>query len=357
MQNKEFFIAVKSVCDDRNLEKDLVLQAIEKGICNAYKKEFGISNTKVEFNEENHEIKLFEYYVIVNEEELDPSDPSKVTISEAKKIKRGTYAVGDELNIERKLKAEEFGRIAASSCKQVFSQTLTSFERNKSTTYFKEKIDEMVDGIITKVDDYKVWFDLGHNCFTSVNKTELNGEDLRIGSKIKLYVLRVDETTKGPRVTVSRSDKNIIKRLFEEYIPEVKDGTIDVYGIARDPGERTKICVKTNDVNVEPVGACIGVSSERINGVLKALGTNEKIDIFAYSDDPIELVKNALQPADVFMVQINQKDKQALAVVPDDHFSLAIGKRGQNVRLAVQSCGWKIDIKSVSQAQEEGIDF
>ena len=175
-------------------------------------------------------------------------------------------------------------------------------------------------------------------------------------NRVMVYLSKVEMTTKGPKAYISRTDKNLIKRLFETYVPEIKEGVVEIYGLARDTGDRTKICVMTNNPDVDPIGACLGSKGLRVKEINNALN-GEKIDIYEYSDNPKELVANALKPAEVLTVNINQKEKSAVAIVPNDQLSLAIGKKGQNARLAVQSSGWKIDIKSLEQANEEGIEY
>ena len=357
MKNVEFFDAVNAVCEEKDLEKELVYAAIAKGVENAYKREHGgQTNIKFKFDEEKFEYDFYEYYNVVgSEEELDPQDQSKVLLSEARKHRK-TAKVGDYFEIKRHVNPKDFGRIAINSTKQIFSQQLKDYSRTKSYEYFSSKQNEMITGVVIKITDSLVIFDLGYMTTGSLKKDEISKDSQYIGAKVGLYVTKVEKTQRGPKVTVSRSDKNLVKRFLEENIPEVKDGTIEIIGIARDPEDRSKICVMTNDPNVDALGACLGPKGKRIQDVINALG-GEKIDLYEWSSDPAELIKNALKPAEVFKVQYDEEKKQAIAVVPNDQFSLAIGKKGQNVRLAVQSSGWKIDIKSVDQALEEGIDF
>ncbi|MCB9498528.1 MAG: transcription termination/antitermination protein NusA [Bacillales bacterium] len=353
MVSQEFFKALNEVCEERGLEKAKILEAMEKGIVNAFKKETGTENAKVVFSEDKNELNLVQYFNVVEDNELDPEDPSKITLEEAKKYRK-TARVGDYFEIKKTPK--DFGRIAVNSTKQILNQELKRLEREKSYAFFSEHQDEMITGTVINVGEDYISFDLGYNVSASLPKTEIAREDAHQGARVKLYLYKVEMTPKGPKVFVSRSDKNLIKRLLENYIPEVKDGTIEILGIAREPGDRSKICVMTNDPDVDPLGACLGPKGKRIKDVIDALG-GEKLDLYEYSDDPKQLVINSLKPAEVIGVIFDQKAKQAVAIVPEDQFSLAIGKKGQNVRLAVQSSGWKIDIKSVPQALEEGFDF
>ena len=358
MINHDFFNALQELCEERGLEKDLILEAVEKGIVNAYKKEYGIPNAKVKFNEEKGEIYICQYYTVVTPEEKaedTEEDPSRVTPIEAKAIRR-TAKLGDYFEVKINVNPKDFGRIAINSTKQILNQEIRRLEREKSYEYFSQHEDEMITGTVTSVTDSQVILDLGYDVSSSIARIEVPREECRIGGRIKVYLSRVEMTPKGPKVYISRSDKNLIKRLFEEYIPEVKDGTVEILGIARDSGDRTKVCVKSTIEDVDALGSCLGPKGNRIKDIIDILN-GEKIDIYEWSNDPKELVTNALKPAEVIGVQFNEAEKQALAVVPEDQFSLAIGKKGQNVRLAVQSSGWKIDIKSVPQALEENIDF
>ena len=358
MKNAEFFAAINDLCKERGLEKEKVLAAIERGVINAYKKEVGISNIRLDFNEEENEYNFFEYYNVVSDDELDDQDPSKVTLKEAKKHKK-TAKIGDYFEIKRNVNLKEFGRLSINSTKQMLNQSIKQLEREKSYEFFSQHQDEVVDGVIVSINEKFVKVDLGMDTIVNLPIAEVGKSECVIGSRIKLYLSKVENTGKGPKLIASRSDKNLIKRLLEQYIPEVKDGIVDIKGIAREVGDRTKICVVSNDPNVDPLGACLGPKGSRIQEVIDRLD-GEKIDLYEFSDDPVELVKNALKPAEVIGVTVlsnTDDEKKARVVVPDDQFSLAIGKKGLNVKLAVLSSGWKIDIKSVSQALEEGIDF
>ena len=278
-----------------------------------------------------------------------------MTLQEAKAIRR-TAKLGDYFEVKVSVNPKDFGRIAINSTKQILNQEIRRLEREKSYEYFSQREDEMITGTITSISDTQITLDLGFDTTSTISKVEIPRDECRIGEKIKVYLSKVEMTPKGPRVYVSRSDSNLIRRLFEEYIPEIKDGTVEIVGISRDSGDRSKVCVKSTSEDVDALGSCLGQKGKRIKDVIDILN-GEKIDIYEWSNDPRELVTNALKPAEVIGVQFNEAEKQATAVVPDDQFSLAIGKKGQNVRLAVHSSGWKIDIKSVTQALAENIDF
>lgn len=354
MVSKEFFKVLDEICDEKSLEKNEVLEAMAKGIVNAYnKKEGSLGSPRVVYVQEQDEIDLIITYKVVNDGEEDPEDPATVGITDCKKLKKNCK-VGDTFEVKETPK--DFGRIAVNSIKQILNQELKRLDREKSYAFFAEHQDEMITGTIVSILGDYVNFDLGYGVSATLQKNDVPKDDLHPGAKVKLYLYKVEMTPKGPKVYVSRSDKNLIKRLLENYIPEIKDGTIEIFGIAREPGDRSKICLMTNNPDVDPLGACLGPKGKRIKDVIDILN-GEKLDLYEYSDDPKILITNALKPAEVIGVIFDQRNKSAVAVVPDDQFSLAIGKKGQNVRLAVQSSGWKIDIKSVTQALEEGIDF
>ena len=342
MINQEFFKALNEICEARQLDKEPVFEAVAKGITNAYKKEANKTNVKVVLNEEKSELSFIEFYSVVDDKNLDPLDESKITLEQAKELKK-TAKVGESFEIKINIDPKEFSRIAISSTKQIINTEIKRLEREKSYAFFNEHQDEMITGTVVNIQNDFITFDLGYDTSAALPKSEIAKEDCHIGARVKLYLSKVEMTQRGPKVFISRSDKNLIKRLLEDYIPEVKDGTIEIMGIAREPEDRSKVCVMSHDPNVDPLGACLGPKGKRIKDVIDALG-GEKLDLYEWSDDPKTLVVNALKPAEVIGVQFDEKNKQALAIVPDDQFSLAIGKKGQNVRLAVQSSKWKIDI-------------
>jgi N utilization substance protein A len=287
--------------------------------------------------------------------EIDPeAEPgTQISLAEAREIKK-TAKIGDI--IEEKITPKNFGRLAASTAKQMLTQGLKQLERERNLEYFTEKVGEMLSADIVSINDEFVTLLLGKDTETSIPARDLLPSDLFLGNRISVYITKVEETTKGPKVFVSRTDRNLVKRLMENAIPELKEGVIEIIGLSRDAGDRCKVCVGTNNPDVDPVGACLGRNGIRIKSVIDSLN-GEKIDIYKYSDDPKELIANSIQPAKTVAVIINVRDRSALAIVPDDQLSLAIGKKGQNARLAVQSCGWKIDIKSEADAQEQGIEY
>jgi N utilization substance protein A len=354
MTSKEFFKALEVLSEERDIPKEKILEVFGKGLINAYKKAYnGKQNAEVVFNEERAEITLVAKSLVVAE--IDPeADPgTQMTLAEAREIKK-TAKIGDIM--EEKITPKNFGRLAASTAKQMLTQGLKQLERERNLEYFTDKVGEMISAELIQINDEFVTLYLGKDTETSIPARDLLPSDLFLGNRISVYITKVEETTKGPKVYVSRTDRNLVKRLMENSITELKEGVIEIVGLARDPGDRCKVCVMSNNPDVDPVGACLGRNGIRIKNVIDALN-GEKIDIYKYSEEPKELVSNSIQPAKTIAVIIDVKDKSALAIVPDDQLSLAIGKKGQNARLAVQSCGWKIDIKPETEALEQGYKF
>ena len=354
MTSKEFFKALELLSEERDIPKELILEVFGRGLINAYKKAYnGKQNAEVVFNEEKAEINLVAKSLVVLEIDPEAEPGTQMTLEDAREIKT-TAKVGDI--IEEKITPKNFGRLAASTAKQMLTQGLKQLERERNFIYFNDKVGDMLIAEIVQINDEFVTLDLGKDTETSIPARDLLPSDLFLGNRLSVYITKVEETTKGPKVYVSRTDRNLVKRLMENAIPELKDGVIEIFGLARDPGDRCKVCVATNNPEVDPVGACLGRNGVRIKSVIDSLN-GEKMDIYKYSDDPKELVANSIQPAKTIAVIIDVKEKSATAIVPDDQLSLAIGKKGQNARLAVQSCGWKIDIKPESDALEQGIKF
>ena len=352
MISKEFFKALEVLANERRIEKEKILEIFGKGLINAYKKNYGgKTNAEVVFNEAKAEIMLIAKSLVVDEISIDSEEGEQILLADAKKIKKSAK-IGDI--IEQKITPKNFGRLAASSAKQILTQGLKQLERDRNLEIFTEKTGDMIIAEVVSRNDEFVTLDLGYDTETSIPVKDLLPEDVFMGNRIRVYITKVEETTKGPKVYVSRIDRNLVKRLMENAIPELQSGIIEIRGLARDAGDRCKVCVASNNKEVDPVGACLGKNGSRISEVIQNL-SGEKIDIYKYSDDPKELVANSLQPAKTILVQINEKYKSALVVVPDDQLSLAIGKKGQNARLAVQSSGWKIDIKSETDAEVQNL--
>lgn len=354
MISKDFFKALESLAIERGITQEEILKIFGDGLIKAYEKAYGgKSNAEVVFNSEKAEIDLISKTLVVDEISEDSEPGHEMTLEEAKKIKK-TAKVGDV--IKEKITPKNFGRLAASTAKQMLTQGLKQLEREKNYEYFEARVGEMMIAEVIKIKNDFVTLYLGRGTETSIPSRDLLPSDLVVGSKVNVYITKVEKTNKDPKVYVSRTDRNLVIRLMENEIPELAEGVIEIFGLARDPGDRCKVCVLSNDENVDPVGACLGRNGLRIRNVIDSLN-GEKIDIYKYSKDPEELIANSIQPARTIAVIYDEKDKSAQVIVPDDQLSLAIGKRGQNARLAVQSSGWKIDIKAESEALSEGIEF
>ncbi len=355
MINKAFFENAQEVAEARGISVEDVYEVFKKGLINSFKKKNGNTSCKAVINPEKHEILLYAVYLVVGEYSLepDPEGPKEILLEDAKKIK-SNYKIGDI--IEQPINIKDFTRTEIGATKSVYTQGVRTKQREIAFEHFQGLENEMITAEITNKDEKTLTLNLGYGVTSRILINELLPNDPReIGDSIRVYIKKVENTTKEPRVTVSRTDKQLVTRLMENYIPEIKDGTIEIKGIARDPGDRSKIALYSNDPKVDAIGSCVGEGGVRIREIVNALG-GEKVDLYKWSEYPEELITNSLQPANVTKVlSIDPKNKSSQVVVPDEHLSLAIGKSGQNVRLAVQSCGWKIDIMPVSEAYEKGI--
>ncbi|MGL4337656.1 MAG: transcription termination factor NusA [Turicibacter sp.] len=350
MKTKEFFIALDLLEKEKGIPKAYIIEAFEHALISAYKKNFNqATNVKVEINEDLGTVKLYTQKVVVDEEVTRFHE--QMSLEEAHLI-NPHYQVGDIINFE--ITPKDFGRIATQTAKQVIKQRIRQAERDNLFQEFKDREGEIVTGTVVKDDGKHVFIDLGKIEALLPIREIMNPEELKPNSRIKVYISKIEAKTKGPIVYVSRKDPNLIKRLFELEVPEIYDGTVEIIAVARDAGDRTKICVSSDDANVDPVGACVGPSGQRVQNIVDELN-GEKIDIIQYSKEPELLVANALSPAQVTKVVVDEAKKATLVLVPDTQLSLAIGKRGQNARLAAQLTGWKIDIKPESEAKNLGV--
>lgn len=344
--NKEFIQALDEVEKAKGVKKDELIDAIEAAITSAYKKNYGTSqNVKISINRENGEIKVFSLKEVV-EEVFD--ELLEISYEEAKKLNE-QYEVGDMAEVE--VKPKNFGRIAAQNAKQLVVQRIKEAERNIVYDEFIEREDEILTGIIQRKEKNNVFIDIGKTEGILAPTEQIQGEDYSQNKRIKVYILEVKKTTKGPQVFVSRTHPGLVKRLFESEVPEIFDGTVQIKSISREAGSRTKIAVYASDPNIDPVGSCVGPKGARVQSIVDELN-GEKIDIIKWSEDPMEYISTALSPAKVLKVEAKENDKSALVIVDDYQLSLAIGKEGQNARLAAKLTGWKIDIKSKSQYEE-----
>lgn len=349
--NREFIKAVEELEKEKEISKDLLIEAIESALVSAYKKNYGTSqNVRVNIDRETGDIEVFMRKDIVAEVE---DDQLEVSIEEAREIDP-KFQVGDV--IEKQVTPRDFGRIAAQTAKQVVVQRIREAERGLIYDDYSNRQSEIVTGIIQRISNDTVFINMGKTEGILAATEQVRGEKYVVNSRIKVFIMDVKKTTKGPQVYLSRSHPGLVKRLFELEVPEIQDGIVEIKSISREAGSRTKMAVYTADENVDPVGACVGSRGARVQAIVDEL-FGEKIDIINWSDNPEKLISSALSPAKVERVIINDEGKSATVIVPDYQLSLAIGKEGQNVRLAAKLCGWKIDIKSHSQYFPEGRDF
>lgn len=353
MISKNFFESLEDIAYERGLAIEDVLLRVETAISVSSRNSGYTGDIKTEWDFERKRIRVFEYKYVV--EEIDPEGTKgQITLEDAQEIKP-KIKIGQEIKTEINLNS--FGRKAASVFKQSLLSGLKELEREEAFKFFEERVGDVINARIVDYNNGFVTFNIGKDTLATMpDKEGLAGEDFIVGEEKKLYITKVEKTTKGPKVFLTRSNREIVKRLFELTIPEIADGSIEIMGIARDPGDRTKIGVLSLKNNLDPKGACVGQGGLRIRQINEMLN-NEKIDIFTWKDDPIELISEALLPAKTLSVIADEKTKQATVIVSDDQYSLAIGKKGQNARLAAYAIGWRIDIKSLTAAKEEGLEI
>lgn len=387
MNGKEFLKALDNIVKEKNVDPDVVYDAMELALTSAYKKNFNSkTNVKVLFDRITGEIKvysyltvapddkmtkeeyedyLFEHYTDEDEEDTEDDEEEQeeysyfnpdveIKLSDAKKLDK-MLEIGD--TIDKEVTPKDFGRVATSTAKQVVIQKIREAERNSIMEEFGDKQDELLIGTVALEDTDNYFIDLGRTNGILPKKDIIPGEKIEMGSQIKVYVTKVDNSGKNLLVLLSRSHYGFVKRLFELEIPELADGTIMLYSVARDAGNRSKVAVYSEFSNVDPIGACIGEKGSRIARIIEELH-GEKLDVVKYDKDPSVFIENALSPAKDLTVAITDSKKQEAMVIADgDNFSLAIGKRGQNARLASKLTHYKIDIKTTEQAREAGINF
>ena len=346
MINKDFFAALADLEREKGISEQVFLDALSSALASAYKKQFEgeTGNVEVRADEEKGSLRFFLTHVVVDGEEAQEGE---ITLEDALKIKKSAK-VGDVLSEE--FVPKDFTRIAAQTAKQVILQKIHETERDNTLSEFSDKEGELMSGLVRKIDMKNVYVELGKGQIEGLMlpQDQVPGERYEAGDRIKVYVKRVRSGGRNAQVLVSRSAPGLVKRLFEEEVPEIKQGTVIVKAISREPGHRTKMAIASEDARIDAVGACVGNKGARVNAVVQELG-GEKVDIILWSENPLEFIAKALSPATV--VSVTQTgEKAAIAVVPDDKLSLAIGRDGQNARLAARLTGWKIDVKSESAA-------
>ncbi len=395
MNGKEFKKALDNIVKEKNIDPEVVYEAMELALTSAYKKNFNSkTNVKVLFDRATGEIKVYSYLTVVpddkmtkeeyedylfehytdedDEEETEENETvegeeqeetpqisyfnpeTEIKVSDAKKIDK-TLEIGD--TIDHEVTPKDFGRVAASTAKQVVVQKIREAERNSILEEFGDKQDELLVGTVALEDTDNYFIDLGRTNGILPKKDIIPGEKIEMGSQIKVYVSKVDNNGKNLLVLLSRTHYGFVKRLFELEIPEINDGSVLIYSVARDPGNRSKVAVYSERANIDPIGACIGEKGSRISRIIEELH-GEKLDVVKYDKDPAVFIENALAPAKELTVAVTDPKKQEAMVIADgDNFSLAIGKKGQNARLASKLTHYKIDIKTTEQAREAGINF
>lgn len=392
MNNKEFKKALKKLCEEKGMSEDYILDGLEAALLSAYKKNnHSQTNAIPKINRETYEVKLFSYKTVVldknhmtsldendfdedevlTEEQLENeeledlpeekryrpfvfNDKLYITLEDARKLDP-EIQVGE--TIETEVNPRDFGRVAAATAKQVIVQKVREAERNNIASEFEDKQDELISGTVEMEDEKNYFINLGKTQGLLPKSEIIPGETIKMGSNIKAYINKVDINSKGALILLTRKYYGFIKRLFELEIPEISEGTVMIYCIAREAGLRTKVAVYSENPNVDPIGACVGEKSTRISNILKELN-GERIDIVQYSKDPVEFIKNALSPAkDLKVFILDEKTKETLVIVNKENLSLAIGKKGINVKLATRLTNYKLDIKTEEQMKESGINI
>ncbi len=347
MINKDFFQALEDLEAEKKIDKETFISTLETALTSAYKKMYGeAKSASVKLNPEKATIKVYSYKTIVNE----VTDPDKeISLEEARLIKK-SYKIGDEVTTEESTK--DFGRIAAQTAKQVVMQKIKEMERQIAVSELAEKEDELLTTVVKRIDNGTVYVQISgsHTEGVMLPSDQIPGEKFNVGDRIKVYVKKIKESFKGTQIQVTRSNIGFVRKIFELEIPEISSGDVKIKNIARDPGNRAKVAVFTEKPNFDPIGACVGFRGQRIDTIVSELN-GEKIDLIEYCDDPLEYIARALSPAKVISVETNESLNASRVIVPDDKLSLAIGKGGQNVRLAARLTGWKIEVKPESSIE------
>jgi len=378
----DFGSAISALCEEKGISKDKVIETIEAALAAAYKKDYGKKgqNIRAIFNEKTGDTKFFLVKEVVDEttrefveegsdenaEEVKEVKEEKeegleeerlprynverdLTVEEAKEIKKGAK-LGDVIEIELE-QHQDYGRVAAQTAKQVIIQRIREAERDSMYDEYKNREGEIIAGIVQRIEGRNVFIDLGKSIGVLFPSEQVQGENYRIGQRLKVYLAKVEAGSKGPGITLSRIHPEMIRRLFELEVPEIFAGTVEIKSIAREAGERTKLAVSSTEDGIDPIGSCVGQKGTRVQTVIDELG-GEKIDIILWNDDIAKFIAAALSPAKVLKVGVKEITKEAVVSVPEDQLSLAIGKKGQNVRLAAKLTGWKIDIMGVAAKKE-----
>lgn len=344
--NKEFIRALDEIQKEKGVDKGIILESIEKALAKSYEKNFDDNtNVEIKINEDTGDVNVYTLKEVVEEVE---NKNLQISLEEAVGHKKKAK-LGDILKI--KIAPKNFGRVAAQTARNIVIQQIKDAERKSIYNEYIDKAREIITGDVQRIDFNNVYINLGKTEGFIPAKERVVNENIKPGDRLKLYVVDVKDTPKGPQIILSRASANLIKRLFELEVPEIAEGSIEIISVAREAGHRSKISVYAKDETIDPVGACVGLKGMRVNSIVEEIN-GEKIDIIVWSPDIDVYISNSLSPAEVKEVFIDEKGKQALAIVPDSQLSLAIGKEGQNVRLAAKLTGWKIDIKGETKRDE-----
>jgi len=337
--------AIEELCEEKGLDKEIVISTVEAALAAAYRKDYGKPRQAIraKMDPKTGEAEMSQVTTVVDDEEFENPE-AEISLTDAKKIKKD-YKIGDEI-IEPLPKEENFGRIAAQTAKQVIIQRIREAERDMIFSEFKDKEGTIGNGSVQQIEGKNVIVSLGKVNAIMFPSDQIRDERYYVGQRLKVYIKEVAQTSRGPQVLVSRSDEGLIKGLFELEVPEIANATVEIKSLAREAGSRTKMAVIANDENIDPIGSCVGQRGTRVQSVLAEIG-DEKIDIILWDEDVERFIMNALSPAKCEKIVISSKDNKAIVYVPEDSLSLAIGKNGQNVRLASKLTGWGIDIEKV----------
>lgn len=347
--NDQLFEAIDYLEKEKGIDQETLIEALEAALISAYRRNFqSATNVRVDIDVEKNQMRIFAQLRVVEEVEKPQEE---ISLEEAKDIDPN-YELDDV--IEREVTPSDFGRIAAQAAKQVVTQRVREAERDVIYEKYIDREEEVVTGIIQRKDRRFVYVNLGEIEAQLSHADQMPKEEYNIHDRIKVYITKVENTNRGPQIFISRSHPGLLKRLFEMEVPEIYNGEVEIKSVAREAGERSKMSVYAEDPEIDPVGSCVGQGGQRVQAIVEEL-KGEKIDIIEWSEDPAVYVSNALSPAKVVDVIVDEEEQATIVIVPDYQLSLAIGKRGQNARLAAKLTGWKIDIKSETEAQEEGL--
>lgn len=349
--NKEFIYALEEIEKEKGIKKEVILEAIEKALIKSYEKNFDEStNVEIKINENTGDVNVYSLKEVV---EVVEDSNTQISLEEAI-LEKKSSKIGTVMKM--KIVPKNFGRVAAQTARNIVIQQIRDAEREVIYNDYIDREKEIINGVVQRKDFNNIYINLGKTEGFIPPSEQVPGENIYIGQRLKLFVTEVKASPKGPQIILSRSSANLIKRLFELEVPEIHDGLLEILHVAREAGQRTKIAVYTKDENIDPVGACVGIKGTRVNSIVEEIN-GEKIDIIVWDKDIKVFISNSLSPAEVLEVFVNENDKSAIAIVPDNQLSLAIGKEGQNVRLAAKLTNWKIDIKGFSKLEEVRKEF